>query len=82
QINVVNRPGAGGEIGIAEIASSSPDGYTLGIFGYPDNFVLEQTRDTSFSFDDLEYLARFDSMPMGIFSNPQSELATFEDVHS
>ncbi|MGJ7456328.1 tripartite tricarboxylate transporter substrate binding protein [Halomonas sp. RA08-2] len=80
QINVVNREGAGGEIGIAEIARSDADGYTLGVFGYPDNFVLEHTRDTSFSFDSLEYLASFDDMPMGIFASPSSPHDSLESL--
>ncbi|WP_043517092.1 tripartite tricarboxylate transporter substrate binding protein [Halomonas sp. BC04] len=82
QVNVVNREGAGGEIGIAEIARSQADGYTLGVFGYPDNFVLENTRDTSFDSDSFEYLAAFDDMPMGIFSGPGSDLDTLDAVRS
>ncbi len=82
QINVVNREGAGGEIGIAEIARSQADGYTLGVFGYPDNFVLENTRDTSFDSNSFEYLAAFDDMPMGIFSSPGSDLDTLDAVRS
>ncbi|OIJ11573.1 DNA primase [Anaerobacillus arseniciselenatis] len=80
QINVINREGAGGEIGIAEMARSEADGYTLGVFGYPDNFVLENTRDTDFSFDSFEYLAAFDDMPMGIFAGPGSDFETIEDL--
>ncbi|MCL7931531.1 Bug family tripartite tricarboxylate transporter substrate binding protein [Halomonas llamarensis] len=79
-INVVNREGAGGEIGIDEIARSDADGYTLGVFGYPDNFVLEHTRDTNFTFDDLDYLAAFDEMPMGVFASPNSSHSTLEEV--
>lgn len=79
-VNVVNRPGAGGEIGISEMAAADSDGYTLGVFGYPDNFVVENTRDVDFNSDeDLEFLAQFDSTPMGIFAKPN---AVYDDLDS
>ncbi|WP_333834468.1 tripartite tricarboxylate transporter substrate binding protein [Rubrimonas sp.] len=77
-INVVNRQGAGGEIGIAEMAAADADGYTLGVFGYPDNFVLSQTRETEFGGDSFEYLASFDAMPMGIFASPASAFSSLD----
>lgn len=79
-INVVNRPGAGGEVGIAEMANAEPDGYTVGVYGYPDDFVLQNTRDVDFNTEeDLEYLAQFDATPMGIFAKPN---AAYDDLDS
>lgn len=83
QINVINRPGAGGEIGISEMAAADADGYTLGVFGYPDNFVIESTRDVDFNSDeDLVFLAQFDSMPMGIFAKPNAAYDDLEELRT
>jgi tripartite-type tricarboxylate transporter receptor subunit TctC len=49
---VVNKPGAKGDIGNTEIANASPDGYTLGVLAYPDNVVLENYQETSYTMDE------------------------------
>jgi tripartite-type tricarboxylate transporter receptor subunit TctC len=38
-IEVVNRPGAGGQIGYTELTSAKPDGYTIGATGSPSVVV-------------------------------------------
>ena len=35
KINVINRPGAGGDIGFGAIAAAQPDGYTIGFINTP-----------------------------------------------
>ncbi|MFN3525961.1 MAG: tripartite tricarboxylate transporter substrate binding protein [Paracoccus sp. (in: a-proteobacteria)] len=83
QLNVVNRPGAGGEIGIAEIAAADADGYTIGVFGYPDNFVIESTREVAFnSAEDLDFLAQFDSTPMGVFARPNAAFSNLDELRA
>src|SRR3546814_15338497 len=40
RIVVVNRPGAGGEIGFAEVARAKPDGYTIGFLNTPNILTI------------------------------------------
>lgn len=56
-VTVVNRPGAGGEIGLAAIAEARPDGYTLGIMNTPGVVTLPIERTPRFSLDSFTTLA-------------------------
>lgn len=48
---VENRPGAGGAVGIAHVAVSEPDGYTLGVSGLGTSILLEAMgTDTGYDF--------------------------------
>src|SRR3546814_8428375 len=42
RIVVVNRPGAGGEIGFAEVARAKPDGYTIGFLNTPNILTIDR----------------------------------------
>ncbi len=49
---VENRPGAGGTVGIGHVASSDPDGYTLGVSGVGASIlVAAMGRETGYDFD-------------------------------
>lgn len=62
---VVNKPGAGGEIGFEAIALSEPDGYTIGVLGGPDHAYLVNIKQTNYSLDDFDYLAIYNlSLPV------------------
>jgi tripartite-type tricarboxylate transporter receptor subunit TctC len=54
---VVNRPGAGGEIGFAAIARSKPDGYTIGVITVPNVVVLPIQRSAQYKLSDLAPIA-------------------------
>ncbi len=47
---VINRPGAGTNIGAAFVAASSPDGYTM-LLGAPASFVVNQFIYSNLSYD-------------------------------
>jgi tripartite-type tricarboxylate transporter receptor subunit TctC len=50
-VEVVNRPGAGGQIGYTELTSAQPDGYTIGATGSPSVVVspLDPSRGAKYT---------------------------------
>ena len=53
----VNRPGAGGEVGFAELALAEPDGYTWGALNVPNSPLGEITKENpSYTMDDFVLL--------------------------
>jgi tripartite-type tricarboxylate transporter receptor subunit TctC len=54
---VVNRPGAGGEIGFAELARARPDGQTIGFINTPHIVTLPIERRTRFRLEDFSPVA-------------------------
>ena len=49
RIVVMNKGGAGGDIGAAEIAKSKPDGYTIGFMNVPNTLMKSHERPTSWN---------------------------------
>ena len=56
RIVIVNRAGAGGEIGFAALAGSAPDGYTIGFVNTPPLLTIPIERQAQFSWQRFEYL--------------------------
>lgn len=56
---VVNKPGAGGSIGAAEIISSKPDGYKLIVLGNLFRAAVVKTQKVPFDPEDIVPIANF-----------------------
>lgn len=76
---VVNRPGAGGEIGFTATAQARPDGYTIGFINVPAivNPLIE--REPEYSLDDFTFLANMVSDPASIVVNKASPFQSLEE---
>jgi len=56
EIVVVNKPGAGGAIGFADIAAAAPDGYTLGVINTPNFYSYPIVKETPWQTNSFELL--------------------------
>ncbi|MDQ2102922.1 tripartite tricarboxylate transporter substrate binding protein [Azospirillum isscasi] len=80
RVEVVNKPGAGGEIGFAAIADSAPDGYTIGFINSPNVVSIPIERQARFSLDRLDPLVNIVDDP-GVWAVPaDSPFKTVKDV--
>jgi tripartite-type tricarboxylate transporter receptor subunit TctC len=53
---IVNKPGAGGELGFAELAQTTPDGYTIGYLNMPNMATGAITKDAPWTIDSFAYV--------------------------
>ncbi len=57
-ITVLNKPGAGGEIGFTGLAQAEPDGYTFGFINIPNMLAIPIQRDARYSMADIDPIAQ------------------------
>ena len=81
QIVVMNKAGAGGMIGVAAIAASKPDGYTIGTVNMPTLTIIPNLQQVPYdplkAFTHLGVIGPYD---YGVFVNANSPWKTFADL--
>ncbi|ADH97977.1 tripartite tricarboxylate transporter substrate binding protein [Salisediminibacterium selenitireducens] len=79
EVIVDNHDGRQSGSGLLAIAEADADGYTLGMFGNPDELVHARLYDTELAMTDYDYLMGFDQMPHALLAGPGFEGEDFED---
>ena len=81
-VQIVNKPGAGLQLGTTEIARSRPDGYTLGYVVLPTvvTTYLDPNRQAIFSRKSFELLALLDNDPGIIAVKGSSPYKSLKDI--
>lgn len=77
---VLNRPGAGGEIGFAELARARPDGYTIGFINTPSIVTIPIERRARFKLDDFSLIANIVDDPGGMWVLADSPIRDFQGL--
>ena len=81
-VEVVNKPGAGGQIGYTQLTSAKPDGYTIGATGSPSVVVspLDPSRGAKYTRASFQPLGRQVVDPAAIAVAPDSPYTTLEEL--
>jgi tripartite-type tricarboxylate transporter receptor subunit TctC len=81
-VEVINKPGAGGQIGYTQLTSAAPDGYTIGATGSPSVVVspLDPARGAKYTRDSFQPLGRQVIDPAVIAVQPDSPYQTLKDL--
>ena len=79
---VENRPGASGTVGIAHVANSDPDGYTLGVSGVGASILVSAMgRDAGYDIDEqLDIIGVMGTLGLVIASRKDLEQNTLEEL--
>lgn len=77
----VNKPGAGGTLGVSEVARSKKDGYTIGTCNMPAVAIIPQIRKVPYKpFEDLVQIAAVMPYEYGLMVRGDSPWKTWEDL--
>jgi tripartite-type tricarboxylate transporter receptor subunit TctC len=80
RILVVNRPGAGGEIGFAALAAAAPDGYTIGFVNTPNLLTTPIERKTAFTWKSFDLLGNLVDDPGNFAVHAESPFKNLADL--
>ncbi|WP_424812480.1 tripartite tricarboxylate transporter substrate binding protein [Roseococcus sp. YIM B11640] len=77
---VLNRAGAGGEVGWAELARARPDGLTIGFINTPNIVTIPIERQARYKIDDFAPIANVVDDPGGFWVLPDSPWRSLQDL--
>ena len=80
KVLIVNRPGAGGDIGFAAIAAAPPDGYTIGFVNSPSFLAIPLERQTKYTWESFELLGNVVDDPASFAVHADSPIKDMKDL--
>jgi tripartite-type tricarboxylate transporter receptor subunit TctC len=79
-VTVVNRPGAGSELGMTHVARSRPDGHTIGLTNMPAFVTIPIERRAQYNLDSFAFVGGIMNDPTGIVVRDDSPIHSIADL--
>lgn len=80
RIVIQNRPGAGGAIGFASLATAPADGYTIGFINTPNVITIPIEREAGYTIDKLDALGNIVDDPGNFSVHNDSSIKSLKDL--
>jgi tripartite-type tricarboxylate transporter receptor subunit TctC len=80
KIVVVNRAGAGGEVGFAALANAVPDGYTIGFVNTPPLLTIPIERAAQFTWQRFEYVGNIIDDPCNFSVHADTPVSNLREL--
>jgi len=77
---VVNKPGAGGALGVTALKSAKPDGYTIGVVTSITLTYTPLVEKIHYSLDDFKYLASVGRYQEALVAPPDKPYKNFKEL--
>jgi tripartite-type tricarboxylate transporter receptor subunit TctC len=77
---VLNRAGAGGQVGATQIARAAPDGSTIGFMNVPNTMMKPHERDAGFTLDSFDAIANLVFDPAVLATRGDNPIRTLADA--
>ncbi len=81
-VAIVNKPGAGSQVGLTEMVAQKPDGYYIGMLNFPrfNTVVLDPSRKANFTLDDFTPIMGHALDPGTIYVKADSPYKSLKDL--
>ena len=80
KINIVNRPGASGDIGFSALAAATPDGYTIGFINTPPVLTTPIERKTGYTWQSFDLLGNVVDDPGTFCVHADSQFKSLAEI--
>jgi tripartite-type tricarboxylate transporter receptor subunit TctC len=80
RIVIVNRAGAGGEIGFAALAAAPADGYTIGFVNTPPLLTIPIERQAQFHWQRFDYLGNIIDDPCNFSVHADTNISSLQEL--